>query len=89
MEAVEAPESRLEMLVNKQYRIQLDSLADLLFVYHVYCLFFASALLILYYRMEKRCGSKDVMRQYYWEVLVERCSSQDENGSSELSCFES
>ena len=44
---------------------------------------------MLYYRMEKMCGSKDVMRLYYWEVLVESCSSQDENGSSEPGCFES
>ena len=70
-------------------RLQLDFSWRLLFVYHVYCLSFAWALLMLYYRMEKRCESKDVMRQYYWEVLAESCSSQDENSSSEPSCFES
>ena len=42
---------------------------------------------MLYYGMEKTCGSKQVMRQYYWEVLIESCSSQDENGSSEPGWF--
>ena len=41
LEAAEMLESRLEMLVNQRHRIQLDSFDDLLFVYHVYCLFFA------------------------------------------------
>ena len=39
--------------------------------------------------LETTCESKHVMRQYYWEVLVESYSSQDKNGSSEPGCFES